>query len=368
MKQLHENKNTVAEQSLHLGRESQSHQSSTARSRQRNSDYQLYLDNENGLIFQSSAIPISGIATFPTDCAASYSILVLDEDSNEVDRLWLASKTSTAPVECAFTWNLKSSSGAYVKSGRYSTVLLQQSNQEEIEHASANCTVADTRDILVTTDLLKSSQAFADPTSKRVLSIYTDIIRDIEIHIIEGLEGNRFDEPYYVARTTAGFIQQIYSDIEFRSASQFRSLFEEFVSKNPNLKMPANNEKLPLRALFDFLVNYMAGPEDLARATAMVNCNYRNITGNDRSVILSALVAGILPYCMNFGRPTSAISKAAFSAAERLLKVGIKYICAKHVDKSISICRAELEARSILPAYGRGSDCVSGAIHIGYRD
>jgi len=260
----------------------------------------------------------------------------LDENSAEIARIGLSQETSETPFESSFTWDLKSTLNLYVKSGRYTISLAELSNEVGIERCSAECRVADTRDILATTDLLKSSQKFADPACRRVLSIYTDIIKDIEICIIEGLKDNRFDEPYYVARTTAGFVQQIYNDIENDSVSQFRVLIEEFVSKNPALGLKAVNEKLGLWTLFDFLVNYMADPEDQARATAMVKCEYRNYTANDRSIILSALVSGILPHCM------TAINRKTTALVERLLKVGIKYVCAKHVDKSISISRATL--------------------------
>jgi hypothetical protein len=114
------------------------------------------------------------------------------------------------------------------------------------------------------------------------------------------------------------------------------------VSKNPGLVLRSDNEKLSLRALFDFLVNYMADPEDQARATAMVKCEYRNFTANDRSIVLSALVSGILPYCMTIAPSTNAISRRISALVERMFKVGIRYICAKHVDRSISICRATL--------------------------
>ncbi|HKU49721.1 MAG TPA: hypothetical protein VJP79_07205 [Nitrososphaera sp.] len=203
--------------------------------------------------------------------------------------------------------------------------------------------VADTREILSSTDALKASHTFQDPASKRVLSIYADIIRDIEIQIIEGLKDKRFDEPYFVARTTAGFIQQIYRDIENGSASKFRHLIEEFVSKNPGLRLRLESEgNLGLRGLFDFLVNYIADPEDQARAAAMVKCEYRNFTAKDRTIILSALVSGILPYCMTFAGPNYAISRKAFALVERLLGIGIRYVCAIHIDKSIAICRAAL--------------------------
>jgi hypothetical protein len=202
--------------------------------------------------------------------------------------------------------------------------------------------VADTREILSTTDLLKSSHRFTNATSERVVSIYADIIKDIETRIIEGLKDNLFDEPYFVARTTAGFIQQIYNDIEDDLASKFRPLIEEFSSKNPDLGLRANIKELGLLPLFDFLVNYMADPEDQARATAMVNCEYRNFTANDRDIVLSALVSGILPHCMTFAPRTNLISRNTSALIERLLKIGIRYVCAKHVDRSISICRSTL--------------------------
>jgi hypothetical protein len=324
----------------HSPRESKSVQVSGSLARDRISNCHLWINNKNGLIFSSSSIQISGIARFPVDDTASYSILILDENSVEVARIGLRSEKSRTLFESSFTWDLKSRYNSYVNSGRYTISLAELSNEEEIERCSVQCTVADTREILSTTDLLKSSQRFADPTCKRVLSIYANIIKDIEIRIIEGLKDNRFDEPYFVARTTAGFIQQIYDDIENDSASQFRPLIEEFVSKNPGLGLQANNEELDLWTLFDFLVNYMADPEDQARATAMVKCEYRNFTANDRRIILSALVSGILPHCITFAPPTNVISRNTSALVERLLKVGIKYVCAKHVDKSISICRA----------------------------
>jgi hypothetical protein len=202
--------------------------------------------------------------------------------------------------------------------------------------------VADTRVILLTTAQLKSSKRLLDPVSNQVLSIYADIIKEIEIRIIKGLEEGRFDEPYFVARTTAGFVRQIYNDVENESVSQFRSLIEAFVSQNPGLRPHENGGRLGLQALFDFLVNYMANPEDQARATAMVKCEYRNFTANDRNIVLSALVSGILPYCVNAVPSKNALARTTSALVERLLKVGIRYVCAKHIDKSISICKATL--------------------------
>jgi hypothetical protein len=301
------------------------------------------MDIKNGLIFSSSAIQISGTVLFPDDGSAlSYSILISDEDSNEVSEIALKpEKSGTAHYESAFTWNLKSGA-SYVKSGRFTISLLAETpNEEKTKCCSVECKVADTRGILSTTELLKSfSQSLDDKASKRVLSAYADIIRDIEKQIIDGLKNSLFDEPYFVARTTAGFIEQIYNDIENGSSGQFRPLIEEFVSKNPGLGLHADSEELGLRALFDFLVNYMADPEDRARAAAMVKCEYRNFTANDRSVILSALVSGILPHCKVFAPPKNVIGRKAYALVESLLKIGIEYVCAKHVDRSIAICRS----------------------------
>lgn len=325
----------------HSPGESESVPVNSSRARGTISNCQLLIDNKNGLIFSSSVNQISGTARYPIDNAASYSIRVLDENSDEVARIGLRPENAGALLESSFTWDLKSSS-SFVKSGRYEISLVELTSGEEIECCAVECMVADTRDILSTTELLKSSQRFADPKCKRVLSIYADIIKDIEIRIIEGLKDNQFDEPYFVARTTAGFIHQIYDDIENDSASQFRPLVEEFVSKNPGLLLRPDDGKLGLRALFDFLVNYMANPEDQARATAMVKCKYRNFTANDRRIILSALVSGILPHCMTIAPSTNAISRKISVLVERLFRVGIRYVCAKHVDGSISMCRATL--------------------------
>jgi hypothetical protein len=126
------------------------------------------------------------------------------------------------------------------------------------------------------------------------------------------------------------------------------------VLKNPGLRLRPNNE-LGLGPLFDFLVNYMAEPEDQARATAMVKCEYRNFTANDRSTILFALVSGILPHCMTFPLSNNAIGRKTAALAMRLLKVGIKYICAKHIDRSVSVCRSTLASKEV-PGYYSESD------------
>jgi hypothetical protein len=45
---------------------------------------------------------------------------------------------------------------------------------------------------------------------------------------------------------------------------------------------------------------------------------------------------------MTFAAPNYAVSRKALALVERLLRIGIRYVCAIHIDKSISICRAAL--------------------------
>src|SRR5262249_14444048 len=152
------------------------------------SDCELRLSSRNGLIFATSFTPVSGTAKVPSGKA--YSILVRDGNSNEVARIALG-REEFGTLKSPFTWDLKSGSGSYVKSGMYAISLVELSD-EEIECCSARCRVADTRDILSTTDMMKSTKRFTDPTASRVVSIYAGLIKDIQTGIIEKLKDNLF--------------------------------------------------------------------------------------------------------------------------------------------------------------------------------
>jgi hypothetical protein len=284
----------------------------------------LKIDNNQGLIFSSSITPISGTVNMETKLG-SYEILVSDKNSNEILRKSFRSDA----LETPFTWDLKSELDSIVESGCYIISLIGAS--KEIE-CSIECKVADTRNILSITRSLKH-RAFA-PDIQALSSIYFDIIGDIQATILERLKDSRFEEPYFVACITAGFIQEIADDIE-KHPSRILALMNEFQSKNP---MPINTE-LGLRALFDFLINYMADTEDQLRANAMARCGHCNLTQNDRAQIVSSLVSAIYPHCKTISFPKNIIGGVAEKIVGGIIRLGIRYVSAKHVNRSISICQ-----------------------------
>src|SRR5262245_46204578 len=148
---LNDNEPTVmGKQTL---RESKSVQLSSSQVSEDVFNWHLWIDNKNGLIFSSSAIQISGAAQFPAIYAASCSIRILDANSIEVARMGLSPEKSGTLLVSSFNWDLKSRYRSYVKSGHYTISLVEQSSEGEIERCSIMCFVADTREILSTTDL-----------------------------------------------------------------------------------------------------------------------------------------------------------------------------------------------------------------------
>ena len=280
-------------------------------------DCPLKIDNNHGLIFSTSVIPISGTINIER---GSYEILISDRNSNEIIRRPLASDESS--VEAPFTWDLKSKSN-YVKSGCYTISLIDTA--KEIKRCSIECKVADTRNILPITRSLKHSPAFTTDT-QTLSSIYFEIIEDIQAVILERLRNNRFEEPYFVACITACFIQEIADDIQ-NQPSRFLDLITEFQSKHH-----VQAARLGLRELFDFLINYMADTEDHVRANAMARCGQHHLTQNDKAKIVSSLVSAIYPHC----KTKNAILEKLIGG---IIKLGIKYVSIKHVSKSISICQ-----------------------------
>jgi len=292
----------------------------------------LKIDNNHGLIFSSSITPISGTVNIELkNKLSSYEILILDKHSNEILRKSLRSESNTF-LETSFTWDLKSRFDSYVESGCYIISLIDKSNEiKEIECCSIECKVADTRNILPITRSLKRSQT--------LLSIYSDIIEDIQGIILERLKNNRFEEPYFVACITACFIQEIADDIQNESKSHFLDLIAEFQSKHSISEQQVKTARLSLWALFDFLINYMSDMEDHVRANAMAKCGQSHLTQNDKAEIVSSLVLGIYPHCRTIVFPKNVIGSIVEKIIEGIIKLGIKYVSTKHVNKSISICQ-----------------------------
>lgn len=270
----------------------------------------------------------------------SYAILISDKNSNEIARKPLRLDKSNPAPETSFTWDLKSNSKSYVESGCYTISLIDTSNVlEEIECCPAECNVVDTRNILPITRSLTHSCTITPEVPQILFSIYFDLLADIQDRILERLKDNQFEEPYFVACLTACFIQEIADDIQKQSKSQFVDLITEFQSKDPMSEHQIKTGRLGLWALFDFLINYMSDAEDYVRASAMARCGQCHLTQNDKAQIVSSLVLAIYPHCKTIIFPKNAIGWIIEKITEVIIKLGIKYVSTKHVNKSISICQ-----------------------------
>lgn len=166
---------------------------------------------------------------------------------------------------------------------------------------------------------------------------YLEIIEDIEKAILEGIKDNLFEDPCLVACMTANFIQEIADDVLSRQTSRFLDRLAEFQSDHSLSEEQIENARLGLWELYDFLVNYMSDIEDLARANAIAKCGQCHLTQNDKNQIISSLVSGIYPHCRTMALPRNIIGRTIDRVIERALKFGIRYICTKHVNLSISI-------------------------------
>jgi len=153
---------------------------------------------------------------------------------------------------------------------------------------------------------------------------------------LERLKNNQIEEPFFVACITAYFIQQISEDLQNQSKSQFRDLITKFQSKSPLTEKQIKTSKLGLWGVFDFLINYMSDLEDQIRAKAMAICGQSYLTKNDKAQIISSLVMAIYPHCKpEF--PKNFIGNFLAKLLENPIKLGIKYVSAKHINRSISI-------------------------------
>lgn len=294
----------------------------------------LKVDNENGIIFSSSSIPISGTVNMDSgNKLESYEILVSDKNANEIFR----KSITNSSLERSYTWDLKSKANSYVQSGCYALSLVDVSNEsEKIECCSVKCRVVDTRNMLPITRSLKHSHT-TTPNNQALLSIYFDIIEDIEYLILERLRNNLFQAPYFVACITACFVQQIADDIRNQSKSHFLDRIAEFQSKHSLSEQRTNSIGLGLWTIFDFLVNYMSDLEDHARADAMAKCGQCHLTQNDKAQIVSSLVLGIYPHCKTTIFPKNVIGSIVGKIFESMIKFGIKFLSTRHINKSISI-------------------------------
>ncbi len=308
-------------------------------------DCQLKIHNNYGLILPSSIKPVYGTVNIDSrNKLDSFSIIVSDKNSNEIARIPLGPEKSNNTYQTSFRWDLRSKSSSYVESGSYTISLVVDSSNEPqlIKYCSIECKVLDARNILSTARSLRCSPSIIqqNAATQTIFSIYLDIIKDIETVILERLKDNRFEDPYLVACITAYFVQEIANDVANRTNSQFLGLIEKFASKNSISAEQMKNARIGLWALFDFVVNYMSDLEDHVRANAMARCGQRNLTRKDKAQIVSSMVLAIYPHCKTMIFPRNPIGITVEKIVEAFIKVGIKYLCTKHINRSIAICRA----------------------------
>ena len=302
---------------------------------------QLKINNDQGFIFLSSVTSISGTINIESKKElTSYEILISDKNLNEIYRKSLSSNEFNSPREILFVWNLKSNSNSYVKSGCYTIRLIDKSNElNKVECCLVECKVADTRNILIITRSLKRSHTLIPKTSEPILSIYLDILEGIQTKIIERLKNNKFEEPYFVACVTELFIQGLAEELHSQTKSDIRDLITEFQLKNHISEQEMRSSKLNLSILYDFVINQMSELEDYVRAKAMVESGQRNLTQNDKNQIVSSLVLTIYEHAKIIKFPKNIIGNISGKIVEDIIKLGIKYISTKHINKSISICQ-----------------------------
>ena len=210
-------------------------------------------------------------------------------------------------------------------------ILINTSN--ESNHADsclANC--VDPEEILYSVTFLQQSHA----SLSSLHSIYLNIIKDIQINIIDQLKNDQFEEPYFIASTTANFVREIMNDLKL-SNSKINKQITEFQQQNPKYEELIISSKLKMSIFYDFFVNCMSDLEDNLRANAMIKAGKTSFTQNDKNQIAVTLTNVIYQYSQNIVFPNNLIGTFLGKLNEKLIKLGIKYISLKHINNSILI-------------------------------
>ena len=213
--------------------------------------------------------------------------------------------------------------------------ILNESNHAKSRHS--NC--IDTEEILCNVIFLQHTYG---PVSS-LHSIYLKIIRDIQINLVERLKNNQFNEPYFVASTTAHFVREIMDDLQHSSDSHINKLIAEFELQNPKYRERAISSNLGMRVFYNFLVNQMSNLEDNLRANAIVKSGKTHFTSSDKKQIIDALTDVIYPHLQTSPLPKNMIGTYVGKLSERLIKIVIRHICLIHINKSISIANSLIQ-------------------------
>jgi len=173
-------------------------------------------------------------------------------------------------------------------------------------------------------------------------AIYLDIIKDIQINLLEKIKNNKFDDPFYIACTTRNFVKEIMNDLKNPETSTINKQIAKFKLQNPSYEEKVIGSKLDMHLLYDLIVNKMSNLEDNLRAIAMAKAGKSSFTQNDKNQILDSLVAEI-----HLHLKPSIFSNNIFGTLfgrifEGIIKLVIKYIGMRHLDKSISFSKVML--------------------------
>ena len=111
---------------------------------------------------------------------------------------------------------------------------------------------------------------------------YLDTIKDIQIHLIEQLKNNRFEDSTYVANMTANFVREIIHDLQMESKSKISKQIADFYLKYSEIDDQIVSSKLGMLMSYRFIVGQMSLLEDRLRANAMIKAGKPSFSKNDK--------------------------------------------------------------------------------------
>ena len=211
---------------------------------------------------------------------------------------------------------------------------MEVSDLSKIQSSCESC--VDTEEILQNVVFLQKSYG----SISSLHALYLDTIKDIQIHLIEQLKNNYFEDASFVTNTTANFVHEIIRDLQCTSKSRISKLIAEFYLKYPECDKQIISSKLGMMMSYSFIVDQMSQLEDGLRANAMVKAGKTCFTKNDKRLIISTLTSIIYQHTRVPLIPKNRIFYPLDKISEKLIKLGIKYISNRHIEKSISISKS----------------------------
>ncbi len=211
----------------------------------------------------------------------------------------------------------------------------------QIQSCSESC--VDTEDILQNVEFLQKSYG----SVSLLHSFYLDTIKDIQINLIEQLKNNCFEDTSFVTNTTENFVHEIIDDLQYPSKSRISKLIAEFYIKYSECEKQIISSKLGIILYYRFIVDQMSPLEDGLRANAMIKAGKTCFTKNDKRRIISTLTSVIYQHTRVPIFSTNRIFPPLDKIFQKLIKLGIKYISYRHIDKSISISKSLIHQEQV---------------------